>query len=111
MGNQLASAKPVQSPTGYFLHELPHNVGHKETLGGGRCMKTLRCFHDEGQVVVKVYFKRGEALDVQVLFFLFFHLCFALNLALCFIRGTKNNLKCSEKFSRAYQIRIYVLFK
>ena len=55
MGNQLAksAARPAE-----LLSDLP-NVVWKDTLGGGRLMKTFLCVHDEGGlVVVKVYLKR-----------------------------------------------------
>ncbi|KAK9863176.1 hypothetical protein WJX84_011949 [Apatococcus fuscideae] len=64
MGNQLAQPQRLQPE---HLAELP-NVVLKDTLGGGRFLKTLLCVHDEGGlVVVKVYYKRGDVpgLDEQ----------------------------------------------
>lgn len=37
----------------------------KEVLGRGRFFKSVQCKHDEGQVFVKVYFKRGDPLDLK----------------------------------------------
>jgi phosphoinositide-3-kinase regulatory subunit 4 len=37
----------------------------KETLGGGRFLKSVQCVHDEGLLLVKVYFKRGEFIDLK----------------------------------------------
>jgi hypothetical protein len=43
----------------------------KEALGGGRFLKSVQCVHDEGLLLVKVYFKRGESPDLKVLFLFF----------------------------------------
>jgi phosphoinositide-3-kinase regulatory subunit 4 len=41
-------------------------VVYKETLGGGRLLKTFLCVHDDGGlVVVKVYLKREDSPDLQ----------------------------------------------
>ncbi|GIL95346.1 hypothetical protein Vretimale_1391, partial [Volvox reticuliferus] len=57
MGNVLA--QPVRVPVDP-LADLP-GVVLKDTLGGGRFLKTLLCLHDSGGlVVVKVYFKRPD---------------------------------------------------
>ncbi|KAG5106365.1 hypothetical protein JHK82_043335 [Glycine max] len=47
----------------YYLHELPstYNLVLKEVLGRGRFFKSIQCKHDEGLVLVKVYFKRGDS--------------------------------------------------
>lgn len=66
MGNQLAAPRPVADSGDYFLHELPGNSSYKETLASGRLLSTLLCIHDEGLIVVKVYFKRAEALKLKV---------------------------------------------
>jgi phosphoinositide-3-kinase regulatory subunit 4 len=65
MGNQLARTTQV-SPSDYYLHDLPNNVVYKATLGGGRFLKTVQCVHDEGLVVAKVYFKRGDTPTLRV---------------------------------------------
>jgi phosphoinositide-3-kinase regulatory subunit 4 len=61
MGNQLARTTQV-SPSEYYLQDLPstYNLVLKEVLGGGRIFKSVLCVHDEGLLLVKVYFKRGE---------------------------------------------------
>lgn len=56
MGNQLAA--PSKAAGADVGEQLPVVV--KDTLGGGRLIKTLLCVHDGGGlVVVKVYQKRG----------------------------------------------------
>lgn len=56
MGNQLAA--PQKLAAGDVGEQLP--VAVKDTLGGGRLIKTLLCVHDGGGlVVVKCYHKRG----------------------------------------------------
>lgn len=65
MGNQLASF-PQTSQVDYYLHDL-QGIVLESTLGKGRFLKTLRCIHDEGTIVVKVYIKRQiEQLREQV---------------------------------------------
>lgn len=68
MGNKLARTTQV-SASEYYLHDLPssYNLVLKEALGGGRLLKSVQCVHDEGLLLVKVYFKRGESLDLKVL--------------------------------------------
>ncbi|KAG2443160.1 hypothetical protein HYH02_009570 [Chlamydomonas schloesseri] len=59
MGNVLA--QPVRVPVD-VLADLP-GVVMKDTMGGGRFLKTLLCMHDSGGlVVVKVYFKRPDTV-------------------------------------------------
>ncbi|KAI5081544.1 hypothetical protein GOP47_0002147 [Adiantum capillus-veneris] len=66
MGNKLARTTQG-SASEYYLHDLPStcNLVLKEPLGGGRFLKSILCLHDEGLVVVKVYFKRGEFPDLK----------------------------------------------
>ncbi|CAK9223943.1 unnamed protein product [Sphagnum troendelagicum] len=66
MGNKLARTTQV-SASEYYLHDLPssYNLVLKETLGGGRFLKSVQCVHDEGLLLVKVYFKRGEFIDLK----------------------------------------------
>lgn len=61
MGNKIARTTQV-SASEYYLHELPstYNLVLKEVLGRGRFFKSIQCKHDEGLVLVKVYFKRGD---------------------------------------------------
>lgn len=68
MGNKIARTTQV-SATEYYLHDLPssYNLVLIEVLGRGRFFKSILCKHDEGLVLVKVYFKRGEPLDLKVL--------------------------------------------
>ncbi len=69
MGNKLARTTQV-SPSEYYLHDLPssYNLVLKEALGGGRFLKSIQCVHDEGLLLVKVYFKRGEFINLKVCF-------------------------------------------
>ena len=61
MGNQLAAPARVQ-PGELLASDVPHLV-YKDSLGGGRFLKTFLTRHEEGSrgglVVVKVYLKRG----------------------------------------------------
>ncbi|CAN1240841.1 Serine/threonine-protein kinase VPS15 [Linum perenne] len=65
MGNKIARTTQV-SASEYYLHDLPssYNLVLKEVLGRGRFFKTVLCKHDEGLVLVKVYFKRGDSIDL-----------------------------------------------
>ncbi|KAI4380720.1 hypothetical protein MLD38_006881 [Melastoma candidum] len=66
MGNKIARTKQG-SASEYYLHDLPssYNLVLKEVLGKGRFFKTIQCKHDEGLVLVKVYFKRDDAIDLR----------------------------------------------
>ncbi|KAL2500940.1 protein kinase family protein/WD-40 repeat family protein [Forsythia ovata] len=66
MGNQIARTTQA-SATEYYLHDLPssYNLVLKEVLGRGRFLKSIQCKHDEGLVLVKVYFKRGDFIDLR----------------------------------------------
>ncbi|GAB2292419.1 Serine/threonine-protein kinase [Dionaea muscipula] len=64
MGNKIARTTQA-SATEYYLHDLPSsfNLVFKEVLGRGRFFKSIICKHDEGLVLVKVYFRRGDPID------------------------------------------------
>lgn len=66
MGNKIARTTQV-SASEYYLHDLPssYNLVLIEVLGRGRFFKSILCKHDEGLVLVKVYFKRGDSLDLK----------------------------------------------
>jgi len=66
MGNKIARTTQV-SASEYYLHDLPssYNLVLKEVLGRGRFLKSILCKHDEGLVLVKVYFKRGDSIDLR----------------------------------------------
>ena len=66
MGNKIARTTQG-SATEYYLHDLPssYNLVLKEVLGRGRFFKSIQCKHDEGLVLVKVYFKRGDSIDLR----------------------------------------------
>ncbi|GMH03346.1 hypothetical protein Nepgr_005185 [Nepenthes gracilis] len=66
MGNKIARTTQA-SATEYYLHDLPssYNLVLKEVLGRGRFFKSIQCKHDEGIVLVKVYFKRGDQIDLR----------------------------------------------
>ncbi|KAM1229743.1 hypothetical protein FF1_039986 [Malus domestica] len=66
MGNKIARTTQV-SASEYYLHDLPssYNLVLKEVLGRSRFFKSIECKHDEGLVLVKVYFKRGDSIDLR----------------------------------------------
>lgn len=66
MGNKIARTTQV-SDTEFYLHDLPssYNLVLKEVLARGRFLKSILCKHDEGLVLVKVYFKRGDSIDLK----------------------------------------------
>ncbi|XP_072977494.1 serine/threonine-protein kinase VPS15 isoform X1 [Typha angustifolia] len=66
MGNKIARTTQV-SASEYYLHDLPssYNLVLIEVLDRGRFFKSIICKHDEGLVLVKVYFKRGDNLDLK----------------------------------------------
>ncbi|KAL5987755.1 Serine/threonine-protein kinase [Asimina triloba] len=66
MGNKIARTTQV-SASEYYLHDLPssYNLVLKEVLSRGRFFKSIQCKHDEGLVLVKVYFKRGDFIDLK----------------------------------------------
>ncbi|KAL5207317.1 hypothetical protein ABZP36_031752 [Zizania latifolia] len=67
MGNKIARTTQA-SATEYYLHDLPSTYNHVlvEVVSRGRFLKSVRCKHDEGLLLVKVYFKRaGEPLDLK----------------------------------------------
>lgn len=66
MGNKIARTTQA-SATEYYLHDLPssYNLVLKEVLGRGRFLKSIQCKHDEGLILVKVYFKRGDSIDLR----------------------------------------------
>ncbi|KAF8388874.1 hypothetical protein HHK36_025555 [Tetracentron sinense] len=66
MGNKIARTTQA-SASEYYLHDLPssYNLVLKEVLGRGRFFKSIQCKHDEGLILVKVYFKRGDSIDLK----------------------------------------------
>eukprot|EP00252_Welwitschia_mirabilis_P026188 TRINITY_DN8476_c0_g1_i2.p1 TRINITY_DN8476_c0_g1~~TRINITY_DN8476_c0_g1_i2.p1 ORF type:complete len:265 (+),score=34.24 TRINITY_DN8476_c0_g1_i2:263-1057(+) len=66
MGNKIARTTQG-SASEYYLQDLPssYNLVLKEVLGRGRFLKSILCKHDEGLVLVKVYFKRGDSVDLR----------------------------------------------
>ncbi|KAJ9538867.1 hypothetical protein OSB04_031600 [Centaurea solstitialis] len=66
MGNKIARTTQA-SASEYYLHDLPssYNLVLKEVLGRGRFLKSIQCKHDEGLILVKVYFKRGDSVDLR----------------------------------------------
>jgi phosphoinositide-3-kinase regulatory subunit 4 len=68
MGNKIARTTQA-SATEYYLHDLPstYNLVLLHVVSRGRFLKSVLCKHDEGLLLVKVYFKRaGEPLDLKV---------------------------------------------
>ncbi|CAM0943441.1 unnamed protein product [Alopecurus aequalis] len=67
MGNKIARTTQA-SATEYYLHDLPstYNLVLLDVASRGRFLKSVVCKHDEGILLVKVYFKRaGEPLDLK----------------------------------------------
>ncbi|XP_062221696.1 serine/threonine-protein kinase VPS15-like [Phragmites australis] len=67
MGNKIARTTQA-SATEYYLHDLPstYNLVLLDVVSRGRFLKSVRCKHDEGLLLVKVYFKRaGEPIDLK----------------------------------------------
>ncbi|KAI3443705.1 hypothetical protein Pfo_000370 [Paulownia fortunei] len=66
MGNKIMWTTQA-SATKYYLHDLSssYNLVLKEVLVRGRFLKSILCKHDEGLVLVKVYFKRGDSIDLR----------------------------------------------
>ncbi|KAF7081042.1 hypothetical protein CFC21_085021 [Triticum aestivum] len=67
MGNKIARTTQA-SATEYYLHDLPstYNLVLLDLVSRGRFLKSVLCKHDEGLLLVKVYFKRaGEPLDLK----------------------------------------------
>ncbi|KAM0929743.1 hypothetical protein ACQ4PT_001371 [Festuca glaucescens] len=67
MGNKIARTTQA-SATEYYLHDLPstYNLVLLDVVSRGRFLKFVLCKHDEGLLLVKVYFKRaGEPLDLK----------------------------------------------
>ncbi|OIT35705.1 hypothetical protein A4A49_10014 [Nicotiana attenuata] len=66
MGNKIAKTTQA-SAMEYYLHDLPssYNLVLKEVLGRGRFLKSILCKHDEGLVLVNVYFKKGNFTDLR----------------------------------------------
>jgi hypothetical protein len=68
MGNKIARTTQA-SATEYYLHDLPstYNLVLLDVVSRDRFLKAVRCKHDEGLLLVKVYFKRaGEPIDLKV---------------------------------------------
>lgn len=57
MGNQLGTDRPVHRGE-YDFSDL--GLVYDTKLGNGMFLKTIKCLHDEGAVVVKVYTKRPK---------------------------------------------------
>ncbi|KAJ1289758.1 hypothetical protein BS78_02G188700 [Paspalum vaginatum] len=67
MGNKIARTTQV-SATEYYLHDLPstYNLVLLDVVSRGRFLKSVRCKHDEGLLLIKVYFERaGEPIDLK----------------------------------------------
>ena len=68
MGHKIA--RTTQASTEYYLHDLlsTYNLMLLDVDSRGRFLKSVRCKHDEGLLLVKVYFKRaGESIDLKVI--------------------------------------------
>lgn len=62
MGNHLATTSTGWDYT--HLHELP-GIFYESSLGKGWFLKSLKCIHDEGPVVVKVFIKRDQNVKLE----------------------------------------------
>ncbi|AQK57563.1 protein kinase family protein / WD-40 repeat family protein [Zea mays] len=66
MGHKIA--RTTQASTEYYLHDLlsTYNLMLLDVDSRGRFLKSVRCKHDEGLLLVKVYFKPvGESIDLK----------------------------------------------
>lgn len=52
----------------YALHDLPHNLSLDDdpVMDKSRFLKTIKCFNDEGKIIVKVYIKH-RAVDEKLI--------------------------------------------
>jgi phosphoinositide-3-kinase, regulatory subunit 4 len=69
MGNKIARTTQA-SATEYYLHDLSstYNLVLLNVVSRSRFLKSVRCNHDEGLLLVKVYFKcAGESIDLKVI--------------------------------------------
>ncbi|WVZ65017.1 hypothetical protein U9M48_014450 [Paspalum notatum var. saurae] len=67
MGNKIARTTQA-SATEYYMHDLPstYNLVLLDVVSRGRFLKSVRCKHDEGLLLIKVYFGRaGEPIDLK----------------------------------------------
>eukprot|EP00274_Cyanoptyche_gloeocystis_P002066 CAMPEP_0196657396 /NCGR_PEP_ID=MMETSP1086-20130531/23066_1 /TAXON_ID=77921 /ORGANISM="Cyanoptyche gloeocystis , Strain SAG4.97" /LENGTH=124 /DNA_ID=CAMNT_0041990491 /DNA_START=47 /DNA_END=418 /DNA_ORIENTATION=+ len=62
MGNQLMISQGSQQD--FYLNDLP-GISLQTLLSNSRFLKTAKCLHDEGVVVVKVYLKRDTVLSLK----------------------------------------------
>ena len=69
MGNYIERTTQA-SATKYYVHDLSstYNLVLLDVVSRGRFLKSVRCKHDEGLLLVKVYFKRvDESIDLKVI--------------------------------------------
>jgi hypothetical protein len=69
MGNKIERTTQA-SATKYYLHDLSstYNLVLLDVVSRGRFLKSVRCKHDKGLLLVKVYFKRvDESIDLKVI--------------------------------------------
>ncbi|KAI8827076.1 uncharacterized protein EV422DRAFT_549569 [Fimicolochytrium jonesii] len=66
MGNTLSSTTPRTSTAGIdsYVSELS-DVRYEKSLGSGHFMKTIRCKHRDGLVVVKIFIKPDTAISLR----------------------------------------------
>ena len=60
MGNKLATSS---ASADFYLHDVD-GVCFERSIGDGRVLKSLRCAHEDGVVVVKVHVKRPPHMDL-----------------------------------------------
>jgi len=65
MGNKLAVS--ANQPLEQYLYEQP-SLTYDGTIGKGRFLKTIKCLHPEGPVVVKIFVKedKSDSLSRQI---------------------------------------------
>lgn len=63
MGNKLATQGNPQLD--FYLHDLPGTIIMESPLGNSALLKCIKCIHDEGPVVVKVYIKRPPYTELK----------------------------------------------
>ena len=63
MGNKLATQGNPQLD--FYLHDLPGSIVMEQSLSNSCLLKCLKCVHDEGPVIVKVYIKRPPYTELK----------------------------------------------
>lgn len=63
-GNLSAGTGPLGPPGELHFYDIPQFIPQTK-LGEGKILKSVKCMHDKGPVVVKVFIKRDSTLSLQ----------------------------------------------